>query len=208
MRSVSGLDRPVIQWTFVALGVVLIALTAAEAVAIRRVRARIEEARTAEMNARLDRQQLEIELVRERSAREALSIEVARLRGAATPGGAAPPTLTLTPLAKRGGTPPAPSVQAPAAGQVIELRLELPRQVATGLHGFTIAIRQWSSGETLWARGGLSAARNGGRPAVAALVTGDALAAGPYEILLSAVTPAGQPAEVATYEVTIAPAPR
>lgn len=205
MHPVSGLERPWIQWTFVALGVLLIALVAAEAIAIRRTREALQTARVAEMNARLDRQQLDIQLGRERSAREALAFDAARLRGSAASSASTPPTLTLTPLGKRGPTPPAPSVETPARELVIELRLTLPRNVPRGLHDFTIAIRHWSTGEAVWTRSGIASAAADDPAAVTAFVTGDALAAGAYEILLTAVNASGQPAEVATYEVAIAP---
>jgi len=207
MRSVHGLDRPWIQWTFVGLGVVLVALAAAQAIVLRRTRVQLDAARTAEVNARLDRRQLDLELARERSTREALAIEVSRLRDAAGSSGAGPPTLTLTPLGKRGAAPPSASVARPEPDQVIELRLTLPRDLPQSLKAFTIALRTWSGGETVWMRSGL--ARDRDRPGeVAALMTGEVLAPGAYELLLSATDQGGQAREVATYEVTIGPSGR
>lgn len=208
MRAVSGLDRPWIQWTFVTLGIVLVAVAAAEGIAIMRTRAALEAARSSESNARLERQQLAMELSRERATRGVLAGDVARLRQDEAKPPGAPPTLTLTPLARRAATPPAPVVEAPVPDQVIALRLVLPRSAAPGSRAFTVTIRKWNTGETVWLRGGLTAGVADNRPAVIAFVVGDALAAGSYEVLLKAVNAAGESLDVATYEVSIAPASR
>jgi hypothetical protein len=204
MRPVSGFERPWIQWTFVAIGLLLVGIAAAEAIAIRRAREATEEVRAAEMNARLDRQQFELQLAHERSTREALAIEVARLRGTASQH-AEPPTLTLTPLVKRGPTPPEATVDQPPAQLPIQLRLILARTPPPGMKDATITLRSWSTGQTLWSRSGLAVATVDARPTVTALITGDALTAGAYELLLTAKDPAGQPVALATYEVTVAP---
>ena len=208
VHPVSGFERPWIQWTFVALGLLLAALVAAEAVEVRRTREQRDAARAAEVDARLDRTQIELELSRERTAREALAVEAARLRGTAAIPTSPPPTLTLTPLGKRGAAPPPPSAEAPGRDQVIQLRLVLPRSAPGGLTGFTIALRTWSSGVAVWTRSGIAlpgGERSGG---LVAPITGDALAPGAYELLLTATNGAGQTVEVATYEVTIAPPKR
>src|SRR5204863_3138445 len=118
MRPVSGFGRPVVQWLFVVLGLALIAVAAAEAAALLRARTVIGELRTADLNGRIEREQLEAHIARERAAREALSLELARRRGA----GAAvtQPTLTLSPLRKRGAQPPEPTVGKPADNQSIQ----------------------------------------------------------------------------------------
>jgi hypothetical protein len=208
MQPVSGFERPWIQWTFVVIGAVLIAVAAAEAVAIRRARQAMDGVRAAELNARLDRQQFEIQLTHERSAREALALEVARLRGSAAAANAEPPTLTLTPLMKRGAAPPDPSVEQPPPHLPIQLRLLLPRDAPAGLKDFTVTLRNWSTGQALWTRGGVTADTLDRRSVVTAFVTGDVLTAGAYEILLTAGSTAGQPLEIATYELSIAPPKR
>lgn len=204
MRPVSGFDRPALQWMFVVVGLLLIAAVAGEAVGLRRARREIETLRTANLDARVRQEQLEGHLAREQATREALTLELARVRAGAS---AAPvqPTLTLTPLATRGAQPPAPTVAPPAPSQVIELRLVLPPRAAED-GKYSVAIRTWSSGQTVWSRGGLFRKAAGGRHVVAALVTGDVFAAGAYEIVVSRVSgDAG--VDVASYEVAVGAEP-
>jgi hypothetical protein len=208
MRPVSGLERPVIQWSFVGIGLLLIGIVAAEASAIRQARRALDEVRTSEMNARLDRQQLEFELAHERATREALALEVARLRGSDAAPAAEPPTLTLTPVAKRGALPPEPSVEQPPPQMPIRLRLLLPGAAPSGGRTVTIALRSWSTGQTLWTRSGAVVERIDRRSAATAFITGDVLLAGAYELLVTAASGDGQPADVAAYEVAIAPPKR
>jgi len=203
MRHVSGLDRPWIQWTLIALAVVLTIATAAEAIALRRSRAAIEAARTSEMNARLEQQRLEIELRRERSARESLVA-----RAPAPVPDVPPPALTLTPVVRHGATPPPPTVEVPPVDRAIELRLLLPRNAAASLHDFSIAVRTWSGGENVLSRRGVVRRLSTGERVVTALVTGDVFAVGAYEILLTAASAPGERGETATYEVAVGPAAR
>jgi hypothetical protein len=198
MRSVSGLDRPVVQWFFVTIAGVLIGVALLEAVALRRARAEIASMRASDLNARLEREALHASGARERSAREALSLEVARLRSGAR-GGSSVPTLTLSPLTARGSSPPEPTVEAPA-NQPIELRLVLPAR-APRAGRYTIALRAWTGGETIWSRGGLGATSMEGRAMVTALITGDVIAPGAYEIVLTTSPAEGKSADVAAYEV-------
>jgi hypothetical protein len=196
MRPVSGLDRPAVQWFFVIIAIVLIAVAVLEAAALRRARGEIASVRTSELNARLELGALQSTSARERSAREALSLEVARLRG----GGRGVPTLTLSPLARRGSNPPEPTLDAPRKDAAIELRLVLPlRAVRTG--SYAIAVRAWTGGETIWSRGLLPATSIEGRPTVSALITGDVFAPGAYEIVLTTTSADGKGADVAAYEV-------
>lgn len=208
MRPVSGFERPAIQWAFVLLSVILIAICAVGGVALRRTRAGHQALRVADLNGRLDRQALEMRFAREQSAREALSLEVSRLRGTALPAGATVATLTLSPLKSRGTSPPEPTVDAPAAPVAIELRLLLPRAPDRGVKIYTVALRSWSGGEQIWSRGALTGTKVDGRPAVTAPITGDVLTAGAYEILLTAISADGKSSEVASYEVAVRPAAR
>jgi hypothetical protein len=200
MRAVRGFERPILQWIFVALGAALVVAAGGEAVALRRARSTIELLRAADLNARIERQQIEARLVREQSARESFALEVVRMRGHAT--SPSEPTLTLSPIRVRRATPPDPTVRAPAPAQPIQLRLLLPKGRADAARRYAVALRSWSGGRVVWLRSDLSATTVDGQPAVTTRLTGDALTPGAYEIALTDVT-ADQPAEIAFYEITI-----
>jgi hypothetical protein len=202
MRPVSGFERPLFQWLYVALGVVLVLVAAGEAVGLRRLRGEIAILRASDLNGRIERGRVQGREARERSAREALALEVARLRGSA-PSGATYPTLTLSPLAKRGGIPPSPTVEAPGETQLLQLRLQLPGGSAATVGSYAIAVRTWSGGEAIWSRGGLHASSIEGRAMVTALMTGDVLSPGAYEIALTSASPEGKTSDVAAYEVAV-----
>jgi hypothetical protein len=196
MRSIRGLERPPVQWLFVALALGLIVVTVGLALALRRAQARADALLVAEAEALLVAQRLEIELARERNATEALAIQVGRLMGAERAPDTAP-TLTLTPPASRAATPPEPTVPPPAPAQAIALRLVLPPD-ADAQRRFSITVRDWSSGEVYWTRHGLASETQEGRPIVRAHVAGDVFARGAYEVVLSV----GEEV-VASYEVTV-----
>ncbi len=205
MRAVAGLDRPAVQWIYVALGVVLIVVAAGEAVALRRARARIESLHAADLNGRIEQERLENRLAHEQATREALTLELARLRAPTGSGqGASPPTyptLTLTPLTTRGAQPPEATVARPPAEQVILLRLVLPAGRLAPSTRYGVVVRTWSGGETIWQRGGVGASIIDGKPMVAAFVTGDVFGTGAYEVLLTSV--GEKPADVASYEIAV-----
>jgi hypothetical protein len=200
MRPVSGFERPFVQWIFVSLGAVLVAVAAGEAVGLRRARTQIENLRAANLEDRVRQEQLEERLTRAQATREALTLELARARaGASTP--AAQPTLTLTPLTRRGVQPPDATVSQPPAAEAIQLRLVLPSVRATPTARYSITVRTWSGGETVWQRTGLASSTVEGKPMIAAFVTGDVLAAGAYEVILS--TAGDRATEIATYEIGV-----
>lgn len=202
MRPVKGFERPVMQWLFVALAIVLIAIAAAEAFGLHRSRVEIESLRAARLESRIQQDQQEGRLAHERATREALALELTRVRGSAPSSReAVPPTLTLTPAAHRGARPPEPTVTQPAPAQSVQLRLVLPRAGATVSTRYAIAVRTWSGGETVWQRGGVTGSAVDGQPMVVAYVTGDVFTAGAYEVLLTAA--AEKPVEVAAYEVAV-----
>ena len=202
MRPVSGFERPGLQWLFVALAVVLVGLAAAEAVGLRRLRGQVESLRASDLNGRIEREQLQARMAHEQSAREAFSLEVARLRGSPR-AGASQPTLTLSPLTRRGATPPDPTVERPAENQAIQLRLLLPQGAPPRGSNYSVTVRAWSGGETIWSRGGLPASTVDGRAMVTALVTGDVFAPGAYELALTAVSSDKKIADVAAYEIAV-----
>ena len=204
MRPVSGLDRPWLQWLFVALGVLLVVVAVIEAVGLRRLRSEIAALRASDSSGRIERQALQARGAREQSAREALSREVARLRGG-THAGVSGPTLTLSPLLERGPTPPEPTVDAPPEGQPIQLRLRLPRGDTASAVTYLVVVRTWSGGEAIWSRAGLRASTVEGRPMVTAFTTGDVFAPGAYEVTLTKRSSDGKESEVAAYEVAVRP---
>lgn len=204
MRPVHGFDRPALQWLFVALAIVLIAVAATAAWHARRSAAAAARLEDVDGHARLENQRLDAQLARERSTREALALELSRLRA----GGEAElprtmPTLTLTPSTDRGATPPAATVTAQHGTQVVELRLVLPPRSDKPYTRFEAVLREWTGGDTLWLRGGLVAATIDSRPTVTALITGDVLRAGAYEVIVSGISREGSKDEVATYEFSV-----
>ncbi len=192
------------QWLFVALGVVLAALAAGEAVGLRRAHASLEQLRAANLDGRVERERLELRIAQEQSARESFALEASRLRGAGP--AAAEPTLTLTPVTLRRPTPPEPTVAVPPPAQSIQLRLVMAGPRADPSKRYAAALRSWSGGDVRWSRGDLHAASLDGRPTVTARLTGDVLVPGAYEILLTDVTSPNAPVEAGAYEVSIGPA--
>jgi hypothetical protein len=205
MHPVRGLERPVFQWGFVALGVLLIAIAGGEALGLRRAHEALALLRAADLNSRTDRQQLETRLAREQAARESFALEVGRMRGSLSAAAAAVPTLTLSPIVTRRSTPPAPTVAAPAPAQSILLRLLLPSGQRQSDRRYAIALRSWSQGDVVWSRGDLHTSEIGGKAAVVARLTGDVLTAGAYELRLTDITQGTSPVDVAFYEIAIAP---
>jgi hypothetical protein len=205
MRQVSGFERPAVQWLFVGVGVVLISVAASEAVALRRARTQIDSLRAADLNARIEQERLQAQVAREQAARESLTLQLARQSGTGAP--VVQPTLTLSPLSRRGAQPPEPTVVKPADNQVIQLRLLLPASAKSEVPRYRIAVRLWSGGDAVWSRGGLTMSTVDGQRMVTALNSGDVWSPGAYEIALT--TDAGdKSADVAAYEVGVrVPAP-
>jgi len=201
MRPVPGLDRPVVQWMFVALALVLVVLTGALALAVRRLNVTTGRLHTLRMEDATARDQLEARLAREQSTREALWLELGRLRAGGTNGSGAAsrvPTMTLQPLRRRESMPPPPTMSAPSPSQLIELRLMLPAGVDTKLAPFSFSVRDWTSGQERLTRAGLTAVAIEGGRAVAAFVSGDIFPPGAYEVILRS-----KEGEAASYEITI-----
>jgi len=198
VRGVSGFDRPIIQWTFVLAGAVLIAISTWTGVALTRARRAIAAARADAEQAHIDRDRLDEALTRERAARESFMLQLGRERHARA--ATASPTLTLTPVTSRSARGPELAVPTPGAA-LVQLRLLLPPRTPID-RPFSIALRSWTTGDALWSRGSLRAAEANGKPAVLAMLASEVLQPGPYELLLTAGNPAS---EVAIYEVSIVP---
>jgi hypothetical protein len=203
IRPVSGFERPGLQWLFIALGIVLITVAAGEGVALLRLRTEIATLRAADLQARSEIDTLSAQVAREQAARESFALQLARQRGAgpAVP----PPTLTLSPLIKRGAQPPDPTVATPADHQSLQLRLLLPGRAEPPDARYAILIRTWSGGDTVWSRNGLAATTVDNKRMVTAFITGDVFAPGAYEIALTRVVAGGSPSDVASYEVAVHP---
>jgi len=200
MRQVSGFERPGMQWLFVSVGVVLIAVGASEAVALHRAHTRIESLRAADLNARIEADKLRGQIAREQAARESWSLQLARERGTGASG--VVPTLTLSPLIRRGAQPPDPTVGQPADTQLVQLRLLLPASEKSDGVRYRIAVRLWSGGDAVWSRGGLTPTTVDNKRMVTAFISGDVLTPGAYEIALT--TDAGDKSvDVAAYEVGV-----
>src|SRR3954464_12526930 len=144
MRGVRGFETPALQWIFVVLAVALIVIATGEALGLRRSRSVIAELRAADLNSRMERQQLEAALAREQAARESFALELGRVRGSVSTSAASEPTLTLTPIVTRRTTPPDPTVAVPAPAQSILLRLLLPAGRARSAESYSVAVRTWS----------------------------------------------------------------
>ena len=199
MRLVPGFDRPVIQWTFVALAVVLVTLAALLSVAFVRLNGSVRELRAARIEERSAREQLEARVAREQATREALALELSRIRaGHPAADDRLPPTLTLQPLRKREPTPPQATMTAPPEAQVIELRLLLPREARRSSAPYELTVRDWVTGRVRLTRGGLTTSSSDGGLVVKAYVAGDVFASGSHEVILR-----DKESEVATYEVTV-----
>lgn len=206
MRAVKGLDRPAVQWMVIAASVLLAALLAAATLSVRDRTTRIEDLLESHGACRSDLEVLEAQLSKERAAREAFSLELARVRAQQGSGDAASqdtPTLTLVPPAERGPVPPDARAAAPARAQAIQLRLVLPADVVVDEGGFRIAARDWATGRALWSTVRGTTGTVDGRRALIAHVTGEMLGPGSYELTVTAGASADTPEPIAVYEVTV-----
>ena len=195
-----GFERPRVQWMVIALCAVLTIMLAAATVRMWTLQDLLRKADQVMGLNEKERQTLERDLARERSAREALSLELGRARSGAAP----PSTLTLDPLIKRSGSPPESNMEAPRADGVIELRLLLPDTAPPNLKQLQITARDWSTGTVRWSVGSARLTPVDGRRAAVAYVTGEMIAAGTYEFLLTPMGEGGpQPDAVAAYELGI-----
>ena len=205
-----GFERPRVQWMVIGLCAVLTIMLMAATVRMRALQDLLRKADQVIGVNDKQRQTLERDLARERSAREALALELARVRsGSAStvggrPGAGTPSTLTLDPLVKRSGSPPEKNIDAPTPDTIVEFRLLLPDKARTDLKELQITARDWSTGTVRWTIATVRLGSAVGRRAALAYVTGEMLAPGAYEFVLAPVGEGGpQPDSVAAYELGV-----
>lgn len=193
MKGVPGAERPLVQWALVLLCIVIVVLAAGVA---RRERAAADTIR--QMKKDLDagekvQLQLERQIARERSAREAFEIGLGRERAANNPQGTA-----LQPGLDPSGRP---KQQVRIPPDVSRVQFVLPLGTKR-YERYRAAIRPWSGGDELWVHAMLRADIDPARLFVAVPV--DVLPRGAYELTLGGLTADGRREEVAsfTFEVT------
>jgi hypothetical protein len=211
VRRVRGFEKPGIQWTVIALGIALMILLVAATVRIRTLQDLLRRADQVMSTEGKRRETLERDLARERSTREALALELARVRSGAACGGsgdaaAGPPTLTLDPVRERSGSPPAVNIDSADPDTVVELRLLLPDTASSELKQLNLTARDWTTGAVRWSLGAVRVATADGRRAAVAQVSGEMIAPGVFEFVLAPVGEGGpQPEAVAAYELAVNP---
>ena len=206
MRPVKGFEHPTVQWVVLAACVLLTALLMLSTVSVRRSARQVEELLEAQRASRTDQDSLQAQFARERAAREAFSLELARLRAQQPSDGAAPstPTVTLVSPGTRGALPPDPTITAPERDQTIELRLVLPAAVTGRYAEFQIVARDWSNGRSLWSTTAGTAGTADGRRAVIAHITGEMLRPRAYEVVVTGNSePSAASEAIAVYEVGV-----
>lgn len=193
MKGVPGAERPLVQWLLVLLSVVIVALAVA---LMKRERAASDALR--QMKKDLDagekvQLQLERQIARERSAREAFEIGLGRERAANSP-----PGISLQPGLDPSGKP-RQQVRIPPDVSRVQLVLPLGSK---RYERYRAAIRPWNGGDERWVHGMLRADIDPARLFVAVPV--DVLSRGAYELSLAGLTADGRREEVATFtfEVT------
>jgi len=188
MKGVPGAERPLVQWLLVTLCIVIVVLAAA---LVRRERS--ANAALRQMQKDLDagaqvQLQLERQVARERSAREAFEIGLGRERAANSPVG-----IPLQPGLDPSGKP-TQELRIPTDVSRVQLVLPLgPKRYDR----YRAAIRPWSGGDELWVHGMLHADVDPRRLFVA--VPLDVLPRGAYELLLNGIAADGRREDLATF---------
>ena len=207
VQPLKGFEKPLLQWAVVAASVVLVVLLASATLSLRRAQNELRAAGEAQRACEGDLRAVEEQLSKERAAREAFSLELARVRaqqGSSATAIADVPTLTLVPPADRKPVPPAPALAAPEPALSIQLRLLLPPNVNLKQREFQIAARDWSTGRELWSTAHAASGMVDGRRAAIAHVTGEMLKPGSYELVITASGDSGTaPEPIASYELTV-----
>ena len=194
IKGLPGAERPLVQWSLVLLCIVITVLAAG---LVRRERAANDTVR--QIRAELDDEkkvqlQLERQVARERSAREAFEIGLGRERAANSPQG-----IALQPGLDPSGRP---RQQVRIPPDVSRVQLVLPAG-SKRYERYRAAIRAWNGGDDLWVHAMLRADIDPARLFVAVPV--DVLPRGAYELSLSGLRSDGRREDVATFtfEVTL-----
>ena len=177
MRQVSGFERAGVQWMFVALGIVLVVVAAGEAVALRRSRVADRESagRRVECAGRAGS-------VADRGVARAGRARVvfARTRAGAWSRPSSHAADADTFAADETWRTASGSDGRQAGGQPDDstsTRLASDRETPPAPR-YTIVLRTWTEGETIWSRGGLSISTVENTRMVTTLISGDVFAAG------------------------------
>jgi hypothetical protein len=194
IKGVPGAERPLVQWLLVLLCVAIVVLAGGVA---RRERAAAEALRLMkETLAAADARQVQLErqLARERSAREAFEIGLGRERAANSPQG-----IPLEPGLSPSGHP-AQQLRIPPDVSRVQLVLPLGTK---RYERYRAAIRPWSGGDELWVHAALRADIDPKRLFVAVPV--DVLSRGAYELALSGIAADGRREDVAAFTFEVSP---
>ncbi|HSL23179.1 MAG TPA: hypothetical protein VK886_16740 [Vicinamibacterales bacterium] len=188
IRGVPGVERPVVQWLLLALSVLIIVLAA---LVVRRQRA--SEAVVGGLRQELDQAvrhqaELELQVQRERAARESFQISLEQERGAGgLPGIALEPGLSPSGL-------PTQQLRVPPDARRVPLVLPLPPQ---RYEHYRAALRPFTGGDDLWVHGRLHPEGDARRLIVP--VPGEVLAPGSYELALSGIGTDGRRRDLSTF---------
>jgi hypothetical protein len=192
IKGLPGAERPLVQWSLVLLCTVIVGLAAG---VIQRERGTRAALREAELQMQQEREaatrtqsQLERQIARERSAREAFEIGLGRERAANTPAG-----IPLQPGLDPSGHP-RQQLRIPADVSRVQLVLPLGSK---RYERYRAAIRPWSGGDELWVHAMLRAELDPKRLFVAVPV--DVIPRGAYELSLSGWAGDGRREDVATF---------
>lgn len=193
LPAVPGLDRPIVQWIVFLLCVALVALGVMSAGRIRALRAQIgtlnADARVAERR----REELERQLAREQSAREALAIGLTRERAASEQVKPVVPAFTLTPGLSRSGIPEQ-KLAVPADAAAVQLELVTARRPG---RTYRVGVVPFAGGDELWSHARIRPRTP--RAPVVVIIPAEILVPGRYGLALTTVDAGGKREEAGTY---------
>jgi hypothetical protein len=193
IKGVPGGEQPLVQWSLVLLCIIIVVLAAG---LVKRERAAADAVR--QMKQDLDagakmQLQLERQVARERSAREAFEIGLGRERAANHPQG-----IPLQPGLDPSGRP---TQQVRIPPDVSRVQFVLPLG-SKRYDRYRAALRSWNGGDEVWVHAMLRADLDPARLFVAVPV--DVLPGGAYELSLAGLTADRRREDIATFtfEVT------